>query len=305
MLVISTIFRPSLYTLLRKQRFLLFIFVLLSITVVAQDSSLLMQQHLEVDSVSKPLDTSFFLRNHDLSARTSWLTTGPKTTRNDFELLRPHTSSILVFLWIAIVLFIFVVIRVLYKRDMQELFQSLMNKQLASQINRSKGAAFSNFSLLLLLVSVANVALMTMYTLYYFYGESNHYTIEFFIKLVFLFTFFISLKVLVVNTLGNLFEEQESAESYVNDFLMILKVLGITVFPTVLMIYVADRNTSYVFVYLFLFVTVLNVLIFIWRGLSTSIQMMYKSMYHFLLYVCTVEVLSVFLLIKLLTKIAS
>ena len=206
---------------------------------------------------------------------------------------------------IVVALFLFVIIRLLYNRDFQELFQSLMNKQLATQINRNKGTSMSNFSLMLLLIAVVNLSVMTMYTLLYFYGEMNHYTIQFFIKLIFLFTFFLVLKVLVVNTLGFLFEEEEAAEGYVNDFMMIVKVLGIAVFPTVLMIYVASQSDTYIFVYLFLVIVILNVLIFVWRGLFTSIQMMYKSVYHFLLYVCTVEILSVFLLIKLLTKIAS
>ncbi len=258
-----------------------------------------------IDTTRIAIDTNFIQTNATLSRLQSWVTSGAKTTKNDFELLRPHPSSVLVFLWIIVALFLLVIIRLMYKRDVQELFQSLINKQLASQINRSKGLSISNFSLMLLLIAVVNVSVMTMFTLLYFYGEMNHYTIQFFIKLFFLFTFFLVLKVLVVNTLGFLFEEEEAAESYVNDLMMIVKVLGIAVFPTVLMIYVASQSDTYMFVYLFLVIVISNVLIFVWRGLSTSIQMMYKSVYHFLLYVCTVEVLSVFLLIKLLTKIAS
>jgi hypothetical protein len=286
--------------------FLFLVLILSSFSIVAQDTDTVQQVVVaQIDTTPKAIDTSFIQSNATLSALQSWITSGQKTAKNDFELLRPHQSSVLVFLWIVVALFLFVIIRLLYKREIQELFQSLMNKQLATQINRNKGSSLSNFSLMLLLIAIVNLSVMTMYTLLYFYGETNHYTIQFFIKLIFLFTFFLGLKVLVVNTLGFLFEEEETTESYVNDFMMIVKVLGIAVFPTVLMIYVASQRDAYLFVYLFLVVVVLNVLIFIWRGLSTSIQMMYKSMYHFLLYVCTVEVLSVFLLIKLLTKIAS
>jgi hypothetical protein len=286
--------------------FLFLVLILSSFSIVAQDTDTVQQVVVaQIDTTPKAIDTSFIQSNATLSALQSWITSGQKTAKNDFELLRPHQSSVLIFLWIVVALFLFVIIRLLYKREIQELFQSLMNKQLATQINRNKGSSLSNFSLMLLLIAIVNLSVMTMYTLLYFYGETNHYTIQFFIKLIFLFTFFLGLKVLVVNTLGFLFEEEETTESYVNDFMMIVKVLGIAVFPTVLMIYVASQRDAYLFVYLFLVVVVLNVLIFIWRGLSTSIQMMYKSMYHFLLYVCTVEVLSVFLLIKLLTKIAS
>ncbi len=305
MLGISTIFKWV--QLLKKSSVFLFLMVMLnSFFAVAQNADTLVQPVVvQMDTTLKVIDTSFIKSNTTLSRLQSWITTGQKITKNDFELLRPHQSSVLVFLWIVVALFLFVVIRLLYKRDFQELFQSLMNKQLATQINRNKGTSMSNFSLMLLLIAVVNLSVMTMYTLLYFYGEMNHYTIQFFIKLIFLFTFFLGLKVLVVNTLGFLFEEEEAAESYVNDFMMIVKVLGIAVFPTVLMIYVASKRDAYMFVYLFLVIVILNVLVFVWRGLSTSIQMMYKSVYHFLLYVCTVEILSVFLLIKLLTKIAS
>ncbi len=305
MLGISTIFKRV--QLLRQSSVFLFLVVMLnSFFTVAQNADTLVQPVVaQIDTTPKVIDTSFIQSNATLSGLQSWITSGHKITKNDFELLRPHQSSVLVFLWIVVALFLFVIIRLLYKRDFQELFQSLMNKQLATQINRNKGTSMSNFSLMLLLIAVVNLSVMTMYTLLYFYGEMNHYTIQFFIKLIFLFTFFLGLKVLVVNTLGFLFEEEETAESYVNDFMLIVKVLGIAVFPTVLMIYVASKSDAYMFVYLFLVIVILNVLIFVWRGLSTSIQMMYKSVYHFLLYVCTVEVLSVFLLIKLLTKIAS
>lgn len=305
MLGISTIFRRN-HFMKNIRVFLFLVLILSSFSIVAQDTDTVQQVIVaQIDTTPKAIDTSFIQSNATLSALQSWITSGQKTAKNDFELLRPHQSSVLVFLWIVVALFLFVIIRLLYKREIQELFQSLMNKQLATQINRNKGSSLSNFSLMLLLIAIVNLSVMTMYTLLYFYGETNHYTIQFFIKLIFLFTFFLGLKVLVVNTLGFLFEEEETTESYVNDFMMIVKVLGIAVFPTVLMIYVASQRDAYLFVYLFLVVVVLNVLIFIWRGLSTSIQMMYKSMYHFLLYVCTVEVLSVFLLIKLLTKIAS
>jgi len=305
MLGISTIFKRVQW--LRQSSVFLFLVVMLnSFFTVAQNADTLVQPVVaQIDTTPKVIDTSFIQSNATLSGLQSWITSGHKITKNDFELLRPHQSSVLVFLWIVVALFLFVIIRLLYKRDFQELFQSLMNKQLATQINRNKGTSMSNFSLMLLLIAVVNLSVMTMYTLLYFYGEMNHYTIQFFIKLIFLFTFFLGLKVLVVNTLGFLFEEEEAAESYVNDFMMIVKVLGIAVFPTVLMIYVASKSDAYMFVYLFLVIVILNVLIFVWRGLSTSIQMMYKSVYHFLLYVCTVEILSVFLLIKLLTKIAS
>lgn len=305
MLGISTIFKWV--QLLKRSSVFLFLMVMFnSFFAVAQNADTLVQPVVvQIDTTPKVIDTSFIQTNATLSRLQSWITSGQKITKNDFELLRPHQSSVLVFLWIVVALFLFVIIRLLYKRDFQELFQSLMNKQLATQINRNKGTSMSNFSLMLLLIAVVNLSVMTMYTLLYFYGEMNHYTIQFFIKLIFLFTFFLGLKVLVVNTLGFLFEEEEAAESYVNDFMMIVKVLGIAVFPTVLMIYVASKSDAYMFVYLFLVIVILNVLIFVWRGLSTSIQMMYKSVYHFLLYVCTVEVLSVFLLIKLLTKIAS
>ncbi len=305
MLGISTIFKRV--QLLKSTSVFLFLIVMFnSFYTAAQHEDTVTQLLVaQIDTTPKAIDTSFIQFNATLSGLQSWITSGQKSIKNDFELLRPHQSSLLVFLWIGVALFLFVLIRLLYKRDFQELFQSLMNKQLATQINRNKGTAMSNFSLMLLLIAVVNLSVMTMYTLLYFYGEMNHYTIQFFIKLIFLFTFFLVLKVLVVNTLGFLFEEEEAAEGYVNDFMMIVKVLGIAVFPTVLMIYVASQSDTYIFVYLFLAIVILNVLIFVWRGLSTSVQMMYKSVYHFLLYVCTVEILSVFLLIKLLTKIAS
>lgn len=305
MLGISTIFKRVQWSR-QSGIFILLMVMLSSFYTMAQNADTVVQPVVvQIDTTPTVIDTGFIQFNAKLSGLQSWITSGQKITKNDFELLRPHQSSALVFLWIVVALFLFVIIRLLYKRDFQELFQSLMNKQLATQINRNKGTSMSNFSLILLLIAIVNLSVMTMYTLLYFYGEMNHYTIQFFIKLIFLFTFFLGLKVLVVNTLGFLFEEKESADSYVNDFMMIVKVLGIAVFPTVLMVYVASKSDAYMFVYLFLVIVILNVLVFVWRGLSTSIEMMYKSVYHFLLYVCTVEILSVFLLIKLLTKIAS
>jgi hypothetical protein len=51
-----------------------------------------------------------------------------------------------------------------------------------------------------------------------------------------------------------------------------------------------------------IFIAATFAIIFVWRGLSTGIKLMYKSVYHFFIYVCVVEISPIFLLFKLLTK---
>lgn len=97
MLGISTIFKWV--QLLKRSSVFLFLMVMFnSFFAVAQNADTLVQPVVvQIDTTPKVIDTSFIQSNETLSRLQSWITSGQKITKNDFELLRPHQSSVLVF----------------------------------------------------------------------------------------------------------------------------------------------------------------------------------------------------------------
>jgi hypothetical protein len=120
--------------------------------------------------------------------------------------------------------------------------------------------------------------------------------------LIFLFTFFYLAKLITLKFIGVVFGLKEECDEYAFDYSTQCKIIGLTLIPA-LFVFHTTQEKFFNLIFIFtIFVAALMAIIFVWRGLSTGIKLMYKSVYHFLIYVCVVEISSIFLLFKLLTK---
>jgi hypothetical protein len=146
--------------------------------------------------------------------------------------------------------------------------------------------------------------LIASIAIHYFYPAIRYDTLTLTIILVFLFTLFIAIKVLVANIIGFIFDEVDAAKFYVQEFHIAIQTIGISIFPLILISTLVTHDNFIFLFYALLLVLFFFFLYFALRGLSTSMNLMYKSLYHFLLYICVEEILVVFLFLKLLTKIA-
>lgn len=255
-----------------------------------------------VDSYHVVIDTSFLLHNDSLSNLRSSFSELPNAWRSDIQLVHYRQKPVWIFIWILFSLVMFTVLRNLFKHELGLLLLSFTNKRLAAHSSRSSTSSVTVFSLFLLVMFVVNCSVLTVFTLRYFFPEKYIDTTQFLFLLIFLFTFFIIVKTVAARVLGAVFDLHETAEVYIDDLYVSIKMLAIATFPQVMLIYVADEKIRLFLISIFIISIFIMGASLLWRGLSTSIELMYKSVYHFFIYICIAEILVVFLFIKLLTQ---
>jgi len=257
---------------------------------------------IQVDSLQVvELDTSFFQKIDTLAQQSSYLFTQDNVIyKTSVEFFKNANPRKWIFYWILVSIVLFFFIKMLYSRDFQQFILQISDTTSFQQFGRSKGISLSLFDILLILFAIINLSILITFA----FALNALSTVITAFSIAFLFTFFIILKVVFVRLLGIVFEEQETTASYLFYFFQTIQIVGVAAFPAIVFLSVQSKiNSDSIAVYL-IAILIVGLLYFVFKGLSTMINLLYKSVYHFLLYICVGEILSVFLFIKLLTKIA-
>lgn len=213
-----------------------------------------------------------------------------------------HKRNTYVFLLLLLMLGIITYVKAAFGKELEDLLMSIRNQNFAQQIFRTQSGeiSFSSFLLHLNFVVTASLYLRFVLQKYFYATQLEKFgTILF---LIFLFTFFYVLKIATMQLLGLIFEMKDECREYVFHFTVICKTVGLTLIPALFIFYTAPK-TLFDFIFMItVFVCVVLLLMFVWRGLSTAYKLLYRSVYHFFIYVCVVEISMMFLFLKLLTK---
>jgi len=273
-----------------------FLFFALSNLVTAQqqaDTSAL--QLIDTMSV-KPLDYS------RLGGAQSILVKPGKTIIQDIEQSHLSEKNAGVFILLMFMLASLTYLKTAFSNDLEGLIQSVTNANLAQQIFRTQRDEFSFSSVLLNANFVIAISLYTQFILSRYFHVSSAQSSSSILFIIFLFTFFYVAKISALKLIGVMFELTNVCDEYIFNFTIICKMLGLALLPALFIFYTApEKFFSFIFVTT-LFICALLAAIFIWRGLSTGYKILYRSVYHFFIYVCVVEISPIFLLFKLLTK---
>ncbi|HRG87909.1 MAG TPA: DUF4271 domain-containing protein [Chitinophagales bacterium] len=221
---------------------------------------------------------------------------------NDIQQYNSSHRTGFIFILLMVLLGALTYVKTAFSKQIEEMLQSIVNRNLSQQIFRTQSGEVS-FADVLLNANFTIVASLYVrfFLVKYFYVTSldSYYSVTF---LIFLFTFFYVAKIVSLQFIGKIFELQQACDEYIFNFTTVCKTIGLTLLPALFVFYTASQKFfNFVFA-LTIFVLILFVLIFIWRALSTVYKLMYRSVYHFFIYVCVVEISSVFLFFKLLTK---
>lgn len=229
-------------------------------------------------------------------------TTSGKAIVYDVQQMNTGRNSASVFFVLTALLVLLTYVKTAYSKEVEEMLQSLVNRNIAMQMFRTQTNELTFSSFLLHLNFVVVMSMYVRFVLVHYYNVSSLENFPSILFLVFLFTFFYVTKIVVVKLLGATFEVSETSNEYVYHFTVVCKTLGLALLPALFVFYVAP---SFAFNFVFVFSNIIIALfatVFIWRGLSTGYKLMYRSVYHFFIYVCVVEISPIFLLFKLLTK---
>lgn len=232
----------------------------------------------------------------------SLLLSNHKVVVNDIEQLNQQGKNAWVFLLLVIMLGALTYLKTAFSKDVDELVQSFGNQNMAQQIFRTQSKEISFSTVVLNLNFIVVVSLYVRFILVKYFHVSSLETFSSILFIIFLFTFFYLGKIAIVKLIGVLFEAADACDEYIFNFTTVCKTLGLALLPALFIFYTAPQKFFNLVFAITVFVFAVMAVILVWRGLSTAYKLLYRSVYHFFIYVCVVEISSIFLLFKLLTK---
>lgn len=277
---------------------------MLSFGARAQEAIVTDSTALDTAIVIAPLyDSAAAAHNVELSRHTSILTNAAdKPVHSDVQQSVPHKSNTVIFFVLVLLLVILTYIKVAFGKDLEDMLNSFANRNMAQQVFRTQSDELTFSALLLHLNFIVVVSLYLRFFLVKYYHVTSLESLSRILFLIFLFTFFYLAKLVVVKLIGVVFEVNEVCEEYIFNFTTVCKTLGLSLIPALFIFYTAPQKFFDVVFIASTVVVAVFVLMYVYRGLSTGYKLMYRSVYHFFIYVCVVEISPIFLLFKLLTK---
>lgn len=289
-ILLSAFFLFSLFTCLYAQQ---------ADTLTAEE---LQMQALKAQRDSFMQDSVRTVRYMHLAAHSPLLVDSGKMVISNVQQMAKPKSNAAVFVLLVVLLLALTYVKVAFGNDMQEMLQAFTNRNIAMQIFRTQSNDITFSSILLHFNFIIVFSMYVRFILVWKYHVVSLERVSTILFFIFLFTFFYLGKLFTVKLLGWVFEVNEEAEEYIYHFSIVCKTLGLALIPTLFVFYAAPTVFfNFIFWLSNLFVAVF-VIVFTLRGLSTGYKLMYRSAYHFFIYVCVVEISPIFLLFKLLTK---
>lgn len=231
-----------------------------------------------------------------------FISTEGKTERNDIQQVHLKRRNGIVFLVLVVLLAILTYTRTFFSKDLEDMLKSFVNKNIAQQIFRTQTGELTFSDFLLHLNFILVFSLYTRFVAVNFFHATSLESFSSVLFLIFLFTFFYVGKIFSMQFIGFIFETKNVCEEYIFYFTTTCKTLGLTLIPALFVLYAAPDKYFAIIFFITLFIVAIFVFIFVLRALSTSVPLLYNSVYHFFIYVCCVEISPIFLLFKLLTK---
>ena len=225
-----------------------------------------------------------------------------KVVVNDIEQLNEQGKNAWVFILLVVMLGALTYLKTAFGKDVDELVQSFGNQNMAQQIFRTQSKEISFSNVVLTLNFIVVMSLYVRFILVKYFHVSSLETFSSILFIIFLFTFFYFGKIAIVKLIGVLFEAADACDEYIFNFTTVCKTLGLALLPALFIFYTAPQKFFNLVFVITVLISATMAVILMWRGLSTAYKLLYRSVYHFFIYVCVVEISSIFLLFKLLTK---
>lgn len=206
--------------------------------------------------------------------------------------------------WFTIVVLITLVllatVRHAFGNYLVNLFQGFINYSTASRMYRERNVSLYQGEIRLEIFSYFVTSLFFFQIVQYF---SLNLPFDGFIKymltLGLVFFYYLAKKILYVTT-GYLFENTGESGEFLYNFGNYIRVTGIIALPFVMLIAWAPISTPYPLFATGLTIISILYLILIWRGIRIFLKKQFSIFYLFL-YLCTLEILPVLVVLKLIT----
>ncbi len=206
--------------------------------------------------------------------------------------------------WIFGILFLgFVLLawsRIFFRRRMNMIFSGIFARNYANQLIREGNLFNERIGLVLFLVYLSMMPLFAYLSLPLFYSvpESPRGGLLYILLLAFFAAFWL-LKVIFINGLSLLFNTREHSNDILANMYLYNLFAGILLLPLLSCMAYADRE---IFFYITLIILFLVYLVRIFRIAMIGFGMSKFSVFHLFLYLCTLEILPLIVLAKILNR---
>ncbi len=290
--------------MIKKVLSTVFLFVFIAISGFSQKDSLVLKHTADSILAAKysSVDSVINQNYSHYANHKSFLAEADKPIRNDIQQFNSSKRNGFVFIMLMVLLAALTYVKTAFSKYLEEMLQSVLNQNLSQQIFRTQSGEISFADVLLNANFIVTVSLYVRFFLMKYFHVLSLDNFSSVLFLIFLFTFFYLAKIIALQFIGKIFELQQVCDEYIFNFTTLCKTLGLTLLPALFIFYVAPvKFFNFIFLITILFFAVFAI-IFAWRALSTAYKLLYRSVYHFFIYVCVVEMSITFLFIKLLTK---
>lgn len=107
------------------------------------------------------------------------------------------------------------------------------------------------------------------------------------------------LKIIIINIIGFVFQSSKAASEYIVTIFLYCNSMGLFLFPVVICIAFVKQISLSFFIYIVICIIVLLFLIRIFRGFMIWFRGLRVSPFYLFLYLCTLEIVPFFILVKL------
>jgi hypothetical protein len=205
---------------------------------------------------------------------------------------------------ILICFFLFAIAQYSYFRRMQQIFKAFFANRLFNQLSRDGGLYRERISIFLFssFIIAMSLFIFTICDFYFSIPKSSGAEILLFIKILFSVFMFYLLKMGLFNVSGIIFKAAKEASDYVLNIFIFGQIAGVALLPVIILV-------TYIHSEIMIFTGIAMLaslyLYRLFRGLVITGSNAKISVYYLFLYLCTLEILPLILISKVLMLINS
>ncbi|MBI9036686.1 MAG: DUF4271 domain-containing protein [Bacteroidales bacterium] len=240
---------------------------------------------IKFDSLQKPSTT--FFAEHQL--KTQLIAPKPhKQNTNDWWV------SAIILLCVSI----FILIKLVAKKRIKQIFFSTFGQQFFHQLNRDGNLLKERISVALFFIYSLLTSLLIYQTILIFYKNQDE-LLNSFVLFSFIFTSIIilwALKIIAIKFIAKLFNEYQISTEYRTNILVFNIITGIFLLPLLILIVYLKAN---IFFYSTFFIIGLLIFFRFFRSMQIAISLKKFPVFYIFLYFCSLEILPAIVIVKL------
>ena len=197
---------------------------------------------------------------------------------------------------------VFSTVSIIFKDLLKKVFNAFSNERLLNLLHGEKTVVRMPLLVLFLLIYALNAGVFVLLTIERLVGinDENYFALLLTSIVAVIVPFFI--KYIILKVIGNIFSIQKEVNAYLFTIYIFFIVIGVFLFPVNIFIGYGIDSLKTFLIYFTFFVLALVLIFRLIRGLFIGMRLMSLHIFHFLLYLCAVEIVPSLILVKIIMR---